>query len=42
MTTEAALTKLMACLGRGFTREEARNFMARNVRGELTRFSALT
>lgn len=42
MTTEAALTKLMACLGQGFTREEARNFMARNVRGELTRFSALT
>ena len=42
MTTEAAITKLMACLGRGFNGEEARNFMARNVRGELTRFSPLT
>jgi L-asparaginase len=42
MTTEAALTKLMVCLGRGYAGEEARSFMLRNVRGELTRFSALT
>jgi|TARA_B100000768_G_scaffold181581_1_gene205189 L-asparaginase len=42
MTTEAALTKLMACLGRGFTGEEAHAFMSRNIRGELTRFSTLS
>lgn len=42
MTTEAALTKLMVCLGRGYAGEEARSFMLRNVRGELTGFSALT
>lgn len=41
MTTEAALTKLMVCLGREYTGEVAREFMSRNVRGELTRFSAL-
>ncbi|MDA0303019.1 MAG: asparaginase domain-containing protein, partial [Bacteroidetes bacterium] len=41
MTTEAALTKLMVTLGRGWKGEEMRAAMLGNMRGELTRFSSL-
>ncbi len=36
MTTEAALTKLMVLFGRGCTPEEVREFVARDLRGELS------
>ncbi len=41
MTTEAALTKLMVTLGRGWKGEEIRDAMLGDMRGELTRFSRL-
>ena len=41
MTTEAALTKLMVSLGRGWKGEDMRAAMLRNLRGELTRYSSL-
>ena len=41
MTTEAALTKLMHCLGRGLAGNELRNAMLGNLRGEITKFSAI-
>lgn len=41
MTTEAALTKLMHCLGRGLTGDDLRNAMRGNLRGEITQFSAV-
>jgi L-asparaginase len=39
MTTEAALTKLMHCLGRGLYGDDLRNAMQGNLRGEITKFS---
>ena len=39
MTTEAALTKLMHCLGRGLDGDDLRNAMQGNLRGEITKFS---
>lgn len=36
MTTEAALTKLMALFGRGYTLKEIRKKMQKSLRGELT------
>lgn len=41
MTTEAALTKLMSLLGRGFSRDDIRAGMLANLRGERTVSSAL-
>ncbi len=41
MTTEAALTKLMHCLGRGLKGDDLRNAMRGNLRGEITKFSAV-
>lgn len=41
MTTEAALTKLMVLLGRGWKGEGMRTAMLQNLRGELTSYSAL-
>ena len=39
MTTEAALTKLMHCLGQGLEGDDLRNAMRSNLRGEITKFS---
>lgn len=39
MTTEAALTKLMHCLGQGLEGDGMRNAMRSNLRGEITKFS---
>jgi L-asparaginase len=41
MTTEAALTKLMVSLGKGWKGEDMRSAMLHNLRGELTRYSSL-
>lgn len=41
MTTEAALTKLMVSLGKGWIGEDMRSAMLHNLRGELTRYSSL-
>ncbi len=42
MTTEAALTKLMVFLGRGWKGEEMRHAILSNLRGELTHYSSLS
>ena len=41
MTTEAAMTKLMVLLGKGWKREEIRAGLLQDLRGELTSYSAL-
>ena len=41
MTTEAALTKLMSLLGRGLSRDDIREGMLSNLRGERTVWSTL-
>ncbi len=39
MTTEAAITKLMHCLGQELDGDDLRNAMRTNLRGEITKFS---
>ena len=41
MTTEAALTKFMHCLGQGLKGDDLRKAMRSNLRGEITQFSPL-
>ncbi|HBP45072.1 MAG TPA: L-asparaginase 1 [Flavobacteriales bacterium] len=41
MTTEAALTKFMHCLGLGLKGDDLRNAMRSNLRGEITKFSPI-
>ena len=41
MTTEAAITKLMHCLGRGLAAEDLWSEMRQNLRGEITKFSPI-